>query len=441
MRRPLALAVLVLALFPAAAGRAGPGLQHPPARAVRRDPGDAGEPRDRPDPALRRPDAAARQRHARRTSPRTTSPRTSRPIGASTVEPTTRPGDDLTIRRDSFGVPHIYGKTRAATWCGAGWVTAEDRRAARRPRPPAGLRGRRRRPGPQRLRPRHRRRRLQAQRAGRGVRPRPAAQARPALRREGPPDPAPTSRTTRTASPPTGAARTRRPRPGRWTTASPSPRSSARSSATAAAARSATPTSWPACAGASAPSAAARRSPTSWRPTTRRRPRRSPSASATASPARSPTQGLAARPGRARPTPSGAASVPQRLASNFLVVGAEPLGHGRADGRHGPAAGLLRPRDRHRGRPARPRHQRAGRAHPGRQPVRPDRAHARLRVEPHDRDERQHRRVPRAALRPRAAARADHYVRHGKCVPMRTFDAGTLQNASTGGQPKRSATT
>jgi acyl-homoserine lactone acylase PvdQ len=49
------------------------------------------------------------------------------PIGASTVEPTTRPGNDLTIRRDSFDVPHIYGKTRSATWWGAGWVTAEDR--------------------------------------------------------------------------------------------------------------------------------------------------------------------------------------------------------------------------------------------------------------------------------------------------------------------------
>ncbi|MEA2305448.1 MAG: hypothetical protein QOH43_2728 [Solirubrobacteraceae bacterium] len=49
------------------------------------------------------------------------------PIGASTVEPTTRPGSDLTIRRDSFDVPHIYGTTRSATFWGAGWVTAEDR--------------------------------------------------------------------------------------------------------------------------------------------------------------------------------------------------------------------------------------------------------------------------------------------------------------------------
>ena len=32
-----------------------------------------------------------------------------------------------TIYRDSFGVPHVYGTTRANTEFGAGWVTAEDR--------------------------------------------------------------------------------------------------------------------------------------------------------------------------------------------------------------------------------------------------------------------------------------------------------------------------
>ncbi len=48
-----------------------------------------------------------------------------KPIGASTVENTGRPG--LKILRDSFGVPHIYGQTRADTWFGAGFVAAEDR--------------------------------------------------------------------------------------------------------------------------------------------------------------------------------------------------------------------------------------------------------------------------------------------------------------------------
>lgn len=48
-----------------------------------------------------------------------------KPIGATTREDTGRPG--LTILRDSFGVPHIYGHTRADTWFGAGFVAAEDR--------------------------------------------------------------------------------------------------------------------------------------------------------------------------------------------------------------------------------------------------------------------------------------------------------------------------
>ncbi len=33
----------------------------------------------------------------------------------------------MTIYRDAFDVPHVYGKTRADTEFGAGWVTAEDR--------------------------------------------------------------------------------------------------------------------------------------------------------------------------------------------------------------------------------------------------------------------------------------------------------------------------
>ncbi len=38
-----------------------------------------------------------------------------------------KPKAGVTIYRDSFGVPHVYGKTRANTEFGAGWATAEDR--------------------------------------------------------------------------------------------------------------------------------------------------------------------------------------------------------------------------------------------------------------------------------------------------------------------------
>src|SRR3954463_59022 len=43
------------------------------------------------------------------------------------VERTERPRKGLVIKRDSFSVPHIYGKTRDLVEFGAGWVTAEDR--------------------------------------------------------------------------------------------------------------------------------------------------------------------------------------------------------------------------------------------------------------------------------------------------------------------------
>jgi Penicillin amidase len=43
------------------------------------------------------------------------------------VERTERPKKGLVIKRDSFSVPHITGKTRDLVEFGAGWVTAEDR--------------------------------------------------------------------------------------------------------------------------------------------------------------------------------------------------------------------------------------------------------------------------------------------------------------------------
>lgn len=42
-------------------------------------------------------------------------------------ERTVRPRDGLRIVRDRWGVPHVYGRTRADVEFGAGWVTAEDR--------------------------------------------------------------------------------------------------------------------------------------------------------------------------------------------------------------------------------------------------------------------------------------------------------------------------
>ena len=47
------------------------------------------------------------------------------PIGATHVENTGRPG--LRLVYDSFGIPHVYGKTRADMAFGAGWTTARDR--------------------------------------------------------------------------------------------------------------------------------------------------------------------------------------------------------------------------------------------------------------------------------------------------------------------------
>ncbi|MDX6637547.1 MAG: hypothetical protein QOJ01_1058, partial [Solirubrobacterales bacterium] len=43
------------------------------------------------------------------------------------VERTYSPRSDVTIVRDQFGVPRIYGQTRAGTEFGAGYVAAEDR--------------------------------------------------------------------------------------------------------------------------------------------------------------------------------------------------------------------------------------------------------------------------------------------------------------------------
>ncbi len=52
-------------------------------------------------------------------------PENFKPIGATRDEPTGRSG--TTITYDSYGVPHVTGRTRADLAFGAGWVTARDR--------------------------------------------------------------------------------------------------------------------------------------------------------------------------------------------------------------------------------------------------------------------------------------------------------------------------
>ena len=48
-------------------------------------------------------------------------------LGGAKPKQVVRPKAGLTIYRDTYGVPHVYGTTRANTEFGAGWVTAEDR--------------------------------------------------------------------------------------------------------------------------------------------------------------------------------------------------------------------------------------------------------------------------------------------------------------------------
>ena len=48
-------------------------------------------------------------------------------IGKSKIVRVERPRTGVTIYRDPFDVPHVYGRTRADTEFGAGWATAEDR--------------------------------------------------------------------------------------------------------------------------------------------------------------------------------------------------------------------------------------------------------------------------------------------------------------------------
>ena len=125
----VAIVVVVAAVLPAAAA-AGTGSGGGDTARYILPPGNYGglpdhRQLDRPAPALRRPHAAARQRHRRRHRPATSCPRTSRRSARPTRSTTGRPG--LRLIYDAYGVPHVYGKTRADVAFGAGWATARDR--------------------------------------------------------------------------------------------------------------------------------------------------------------------------------------------------------------------------------------------------------------------------------------------------------------------------
>ena len=86
-----------------------------------------------------------KESHRRSRSKRLTSRRSSAsraPLCAN--EDTGRPG--LTIVRDSHDIPHVYGETRGDVMFGSGWVAARGPRPAAGARPRAGVRGRARRP-------------------------------------------------------------------------------------------------------------------------------------------------------------------------------------------------------------------------------------------------------------------------------------------------------
>ena len=54
-------------------------------------------------------------------------PETFLPPTGTDLTSTESPEQGLSILRDTFGVPHVYGDTRSAAMFGAGYVTAEDR--------------------------------------------------------------------------------------------------------------------------------------------------------------------------------------------------------------------------------------------------------------------------------------------------------------------------
>ena len=172
-------------------------------------------------------------------------------LGGAKAVRTEHPEKGVTIYRDAYDVPHIYGQSRAATEFGAGWATAEDRgldlQLLRGPARIAALDV----PGYNAFSLALSGAPVRAERADGGV-PRRAGAAR--VEDEGrAASSSPTSTRTCAASTRTSRSRAASSRRSRATTSSRSARSSAPCSARAAATRPRARSSSPGCSSGSAP--------------------------------------------------------------------------------------------------------------------------------------------------------------------------------------------
>ena len=113
-------------------------------------------------------------------------PENFKPIGRTRTEQTGRPG--LRLVYDEYGVPHVYGKTRADLAFGAGWASARDRGLLLQLARGTGAGGGGGRTRNQRLQPRHERPVVRPEPGDRGARDRSAAAAGPGVWRQGAPD-------------------------------------------------------------------------------------------------------------------------------------------------------------------------------------------------------------------------------------------------------------
>ncbi len=323
-------------------------------------------------------------------------------LGGAKAVRTEHPEKGVTIYRDAYDVPHIYGQSRAATEFGAGWATAEDRgldlQLLRGPARIAALDV----PGYDAF--------SIALSARQFV---PSAQTEAFLAAQvtarvedeaGPPAASPTSTRTSAGSTRTSSSRAASSRRSRATTSSRSARSSAPCSAPAAATRPRARSSSPALqqrlgtaqglsvwndlreqADAETPVTIADRVPVRVR------------ADATSAPATSPIDaGSFSR--RATLPVQRQADVERAPRRRVALVDRA------SDLRRRPAGRLLLAGDPHGGGPARRRARRARRRVPGPRLLSPDRARARLRVERDLRELRRHRPVRRDALRRRHRA-------------------------------------
>ena len=332
----------------------------------------------------------------------------------------------VTIYRDPFDVPHVYGRTRADTEFGAGWATAEDRgldlqllrgpatdRRARRSRLRRVLgRALRTHVRAERGRPR-RSSRQQATARSEDRRRAPAAEGR----RRVPP------RDQRLLQDQAGGFVTPFTRNditaigtliGAVFGAGGGDEAAARSSSRHCSSGSAT-----------------RRGSTSGTTCARHRTRRRPSASRARSRTRNGTDRSRCRQRRdrrrelrRRRRDATAAPAPRMLMSNALLIGAKRSSSGHPIFVAGPQVGYFSPGDPHGGRPARRRPRRARRRVPGPRLLPPDRPWPGLRVE---RDLGELRRRSTSSRRRSAATTRRTTSTRASARRLGTFDAGTLQ--------------